>query len=318
MAAIQTLKSLRDQVLYWLDEAGDTGTTKQNVDNALNQAHQDRCASQPWIWLLWPRIETITTVSGTQQYSLHSEFWRPVYFRGRTSKQFIVETPLQSLMSSGEDWISTTTAPAYRFMWKGISQIQNQPSSASQITMSSSSTSDTAVTVTIAGETSDGYATETLTLTGTTSVTSVNTYQTLNQLTKSSTTVGTLTVTSNAAAVTNLKLFPNEYGRSYRQIYFLNNPEAEVVEYQFLRQPVTLTNDYDIPDIPPPFAQILVWDTLLLFAGYNTDLKSESVSIWREMRQRIETNMMNVFADQQSLNADAKYINYNPEDDHWA
>ncbi len=314
MAAIQTLKSLRDQVLYWLDEAGDTGTTRQNVDNALNQAYQDRCASQPWGWLLWPRIETITTVSGQQQYSLHSEFWRPIYFRSRSSKRFLVEVPHASLMSAQVDWIDPSTSAADRFMYKEVSQFQNQPSSSSVLAMSSSSTSDTSVTITVVGMTSDGFANEVVTLNGTTSVTTVQSYNALTALTKSTTTVGTLTVTSNAAAVTNLKLFPNEFGRSYRQIYMLNPVDAsEVIEYQFLHIPNTLSNDYDVPSIPPPFAQILVWDTLLLFAGYNTELKSESISVWRAMQRSIETNMMSVFADQQTLNAEAKYINYSPE-----
>jgi hypothetical protein len=74
--------------------------------------------------------------------------------------------------------------------------------------------------------------------------------------------------------------------------------------------PTLLTNDYDVPDIPPPHSQILVWDALLLFAGYLTDISSKSIQVWTDMRNKMEIQLAETFLEGQSLEAHPRYVRY--------
>jgi hypothetical protein len=105
-------------------------------------------------------------------------------------------------------------------------------------------------------------------------------------------------------------------GRSYARLFFLSIPDGgSTIEYKFYRQPSPLTNDNDLPDIPPPFSQILVWDTLLMFAGYNSDIGSAAVSVWRDNQQKLETQMIRAFQDAQSLGAGHRSVRYLGDND---
>jgi hypothetical protein len=51
---------------------------------------------------------------------------------------------------------------------------------------------------------------------------------------------------------------------------FLNTPNSgDVIAYRFYRNPVVLSNANDLTDIPPPFEDILVYDALIFYSGYN-------------------------------------------------
>lgn len=110
---MQTLKSLRDQVLNWLDEAGDTGTTKTNVDNAINIAHQQRCAADRWSFMEWQQPITFSLNSGQQYYSLHQQFGRPKYFWNQTQKIFLTEVPPRT-QPEHVDWNTDTTGAGFQ------------------------------------------------------------------------------------------------------------------------------------------------------------------------------------------------------------
>ena len=313
---VLTLKDLRDQCLYWLDEAGDTGTTKTVLNNALNQAHRLRCASYPWPFMLWDAAETLTITAGTQLYTLHQQFDRPYYFFDTVAENYLVEVPTRALEDIHP--ADTVQSQAGRFMFWGRTPVAAQPSSASKLALSSSSASDTGATyaVTIKGMTSTGFTSESITPSGVTPVASSGTYTKILNVTKAAAWNGTLTLTSNSAAVTNLNLDATEYGRSYQQIWLLDNPMGTTVSYRFFRQPSALTADYDVPDIPPPYTEILVWDALILMAGYNTDLRGESLAVWTNFRDRIETAMQQSLAEGTTVGAMPKYIRYMDSSGH--
>jgi hypothetical protein len=307
MAAVQTFKNLQDQVLAWLDEAGDTGTTLTLVKNALNNANRLRATQERWSWMKWDTPALLTTVVGQSLYTLHSEFFRPDYFWNRTQLDYVQAFNDSTKVSSGAD-PNNDTGPAMRFEWRGLTEVQNQPTAASVIAVASSSTMDSgSVTVTIKGDTTQGVRSETITAgsSGTVQFTKIL------KVTKNGTWLGTLTLTSNAAAVTNLTLFPEEYGRNYRQIAFLAIPDqSEVLEYTFYRQPVTMDADNDRPDVPTPHEDILVWDTLLAFSAYN-QFPPAFVQLWQ---QKLGESLLSLqqAEDAQPLFAATNYTTYIP------
>lgn len=312
MSAVYTYKDLQDQVLAYLDESGTTGTSLTLTKNFLNQAHQMRLAMEPWPFLVWDSAEVLTCSTSTRFYALHQEFWRPLYFFNRTTKSYLIEVPARQLADTQARWNDEVGHPS-NFRMASRSPVAAQPSASSVLTIVSTSASDntSAYAITVKGVTANGVTTETITPNGTTPAPSTNAFTKILSVTKTLAWNGSMTMTSNSAAVTNLYLFPTEYGRSYQQLELLVTPSAaDVIEYRFFRMPLTLVNDYDIPDIPPPHSQILVWDALLLFAGYLTDISSKSLSAWTDMQHKMEIQLAETFLEGQSVESAPRYVRY--------
>lgn len=301
MSVLYTFKNLQDQVLSTLDEAGDTSTTLTLVRNYLNQAHQARLASANWPFLRWGATETLTTLNGVQRYALHSEFWRPIYFFNTGTAEYCHLIPERML---GTLVRPDTAARAGNFKMSGYSPVATQPAAAAIVTLTSSDTGDTGATkgVVITGVAGGVVRSETLTPSGLTPVASSLSFTKILRVTLTAVFTGSLSLT--AEGVTILTLGPGDYGRVYPQIEFLSVlTQGDTIEYQFYRQPLPLTLDNDLPDIPPPHSQILVWDTLLLFAGYNTDLKGESILVWKDMQEKLEKALLEDYIEGQETNA---------------
>ena len=308
--AVKTYGDLYGAFLRTLDEAGDTGTTLAVAKDYIKSAHDER-VSQDWPFMLWPEQITFTTTA-TRYYPLHQDFSRLCWIRNRTTGEFLVETPFRNVQDAGSNW-DADTGRASRFILASKMPVSTQPSSASTVNIVSSSASDTTPTVIVRGDTADGITSETLTANGTTQVTGSTSFTRILQVTKTGTWVGTLTV--KAGSTTLLKLFPSEYGRSYTQLELLNTPDVgDVIAYRHYRTPSPLSHANDITDIPPPFEDILVYDALLLYAGYSSDVNPQSIAVWTAHRDRIEQKMQETLLDGQSMGAEPRYIHYQGDD----
>lgn len=306
-----TFGDLRTETLGWLDEAAALSTDQSyiNVTNALKQAHTLRLTQEPWKFMLWPKTETFSTVSGTQVYPLHQEFLRGYSFRNTTQRIFLTETPSRNIEPDGIDWDNDANTGA--FVLTGRSQVANQPTSASVIRIVSSSASDTtaAKAITITGDTANGVTSETLTPNGTTPVSGTTSFTTILSVTKGAAWVGTMTMTSNSAAVTNLVLFPAEYGRSYPQMRLLYLPTgSETISYRFYRRPRELSAANDITDIPPPFERILVFDALLMLGAYDNRLDGGRIGLWTRMRDDLYNQLSEAQKEGNTLGAEPRLI----------
>ena len=291
---VYTFRHLRDQVLKWIDELGET-TTEDIVKEVMNQAHSQRCTEKSWNFMMYPVAQTFTTVAGQRMYTLHQEFNRPLYFYNRTQKKFLTEHPTYQLAEHADPVLSDNTTYPDQFIFHGETPFKQNLSAASTVSVVSNSTDDTGVTfqIVVKGENTDGeIVAEVLTLSGLTPVATTTSFVYLLAVTKSKNFNGTISV-KDSAANTLLTLLPWEMGRTYRQVYLLDNPQAgDVIEYKFYHQPLVLINDYDIPDIPGPYSQILVWDTLILLAsGYLTSTTPTSLEAWRNMQRSWEYNL---------------------------
>lgn len=308
MAPVLTYKNLQDKVLNWLDETGDTSTTLVLVKNALTNAHKKRIAQERWPFMVWGSPELINIVAGQQVYTLHPEYLRPVYFWNRTQLDYVTQYNEATLLQARVD-PNNDAGPALKFRLRGRSEVKAQPSSASVIAASSSNIADNgAKTVIIRGDTTDGVRSETITCNSSGAVL----FTRILKVTKVGVWAGTMTLTSNATAVTNLKLFPEEAGRSYQEIFFLLIPDqVEVVEYDFYRQPSPLTNDEDRPDIPTPFEELLVYDALLDFATYNS-YDASTVGLWRAKQADLLLALQQAYSDAAALEAATNYTSFIP------
>lgn len=308
---METLESLRNQVLALVDETGDTGTTKTIVDNTLNQAQQLRLAAKPWPFLRWEPL-TFTTTAGTRRYPLHQEYYRPYYFFNRTKKEYLVEMNPRELGPSGVRWNEDQQGP--EFYIESISAVQRQPSSASVISIVSSSTADNSAArgIIVYGDTADGVTSETITPNGTSTVPGTVSFTKILAVTKLADWTGTLTMTSNSGGVTNLKLFAAERGRNYPQLVLLSDPATgDVIEYQFYRRPRKMVNDDDVPEIPDPCSQILVWDAILILGAYNNMQDPARLAVWSQKQAEWEEVIQSTFFEGQSLEAQPRFVRDN-------
>lgn len=308
---IVTFKGLQTQVLRHWGEATNTNTdVLALVKDLLNQSHQERLTAYPWPFMLWDTPETFSTTTGTQTYPLHQEFSRPFYFYNQTKKCYLREVPARQIGPEGYRWNDDQGGDAYT-LW-GRTAVKTQPSSASAITIVSSSASDNSSTynVVIKGIDTNGVLrAEVITPSGTTPIASSISYTKILAVTKAAEWNGTMTMTSNSGAVTNLTLNACEMGRSYQQLYLLSDPPTgDTIEYRFYRQPLILVNDYDIPEIPPQHTQIMVWDTLLLLAGYNPDTPGQAIKVWQAQQARAEASLVEANLEAQSLEAQPRYV----------
>lgn len=319
VSTLYTFSDLRAQVLQNLDEAGaqTTDSTYILAGNFINQAQMARLSQETWPFMEWDIAETFTCTTTGRFYSLHQEFWRPMYFFNQATNTYLIETPMRQVPATAVRWNTDISHPL-RFRFSGRWPVQTQPTAASTLSIVSDSASDTgsSLAITIRGVTTHGVTSESVTPTGTTAATTVNSYSKILAVTKAASWTGNLTMTSDSGTTTNLFLFPAELGRSYQLVELLSQPGAnDVIEYKFFRQPTKLVADNDLPDIPPPHSQILVWDACLLFTGYITDLNQASVSMWRMMEESMETAMKQAFYEGTTAEAEARYVRYVPGDE---
>jgi len=306
--ASRTFAQLKVEVLSNIDEASDTDTSEALVEYYLRQAHEQRCTQHPWPWMLWPTIETFSTVASQKSYALHQEFLTPLYFKNRTTNAYLTEVPFRSLQETGANW-TADTGSIDRFYLQGFTPVLRQPTSASAVSIVSSSAADStaAKAITIYGDTADGMTSETLTPNGTTTVTGTTSFTTITEVSKGAAWAGTATV--SYGATTALTLFANELSRQYPQLFSLRLPSSvEVVEYRFYRKPRTLSADSDIPNIPAPFDAILVWDALLMMAAYLPEASGSMTAAWANNAARLEAQMYDTFQEAQSINAMGTFI----------
>jgi hypothetical protein len=144
----------------------------------------------------------------------------------------------------------------------------------------------------IKGMSSDGTPMgETITVTGTTPVTSVNSYLYLLNFSKQGTWVGGLTV--SAGSQTLVTITAGSTGYWYQTIEFVELPTAGThFSYTFQREPRQMSLDGDLPDIPMAFSEILVYDCLLDLSTYNTELGGTQQEIWKKRYDDIMQQML--------------------------
>jgi hypothetical protein len=316
---MDTLKTLRDEVLGYLDETGST-TTSTNANAALRQAHVQRCTEYDWAWMLWPRAETFSLASQQTLYTLHQEFDRPFYFKNRSNSEFLVDVPYRNVKGFAPDFTRATGVLREFAYWSRI-PVQNQPAAPGVLTIVSSSGSDVGSTkgIIVRGDTPDGVTTEQINPNGTTPVVGLTSFTEILHVTKLSDWAGTMTMTADAGVTNVLKLFPTEVGREYQQIQLLWTPTGggEIIEYRFFRRPNPLDRDRDVPDIPDPYKKILVWDALLIMAANDATIDSARKSIWEENQTRLERGLYAAYGNAQSIGGQSRSVRL-LEDVDWA
>lgn len=168
--------------------------------------------------------------------------------------ELVTEQDLNSLDIDRDDGTDIVCA-----VESGISYIQNQPSAASVLSITSTSALDTTQVAFIRGIVSGIERTESVTLTGTVAALSLLSYTSITSITLSAVCAGAVTVTSNAAAVTNVTI-PN--GHLYVPHLILTlwgtPDDAYEIRLEYYKSLAPLSNDADPLFIPDDWNSLLI------------------------------------------------------------
>ena len=306
-----TFSDLRTRVVRWLDEATNTATATTNlVNDAINAAHRRICLMRPWPFMRWPQHETFTTTAGTRTYALNPNIGRLLFLWDSTNRVFVPTIPLRNWREGVVD-LTTTTAQHPAAIFGGTWPVLRQPDGTNVLRIVSSSASDvTSRTVTIRGTTANGeIATETITANGTTVVAGTTVFVTVLNVTKTGTWAGTLTLGHGSPITTTLlTLTASQRGKQYPTVEFTDTPGvARAYTYGFLRVPMTLSADNDIPEIPFPWSELLVYDTLLDLATYNSEIGSQHVVIWTKRYEELLKQLTEAY-DESIVGAQPRFV----------
>lgn len=216
---------------------------------------------------VWDGTTTTTAayaISPQEEYVLpiqigHSAFlWHRKYGMPKQMKYI----QAQDFYGAGVLDILTNIPVAYR-MW-GVDSCLEQVKSPSVITISSSSSSDTNIGVTVFGIVSGYPDYEIITTNGSNGTTTVNgakSFSSVERITKNSNTIGRITVTTNTANVTVgvLPVGSTTTGPMYSkvQVYPLPNSIFPINVYYY-KLPYQLVNDGDVPEIGEEFSEAII------------------------------------------------------------
>jgi hypothetical protein len=231
-----------------------TAISNDRKDRWINMA-QDDVITEMDAEHLTRRI-SFSSVADQRSYSLDIEFNKILSVRDITNQLDLLPLTEGEIEESDPDFSYKGTPDSYSVT--GLSMVQNQPSSASVITVVSSFASDSAQRVRLNGFDANGVdVTELLTLNGTTNVVGSVQFKEITQVVKSSTTVGDVLVTAGAETIVRIPSF--SLAREFQPINLYPIPSG-VNEYvvRGLKKARLMVNPEDIPDLPQSWHELVL------------------------------------------------------------
>jgi len=172
--------------------------------------------------------------------------------------------------------------------------VQNQPTSSSVLTLVSSSVADSTQTVRIQGlDSNDMTVNDTVTLTGTTPVASTQSFKTVLSLSKSATTTGVVTITSNSGGVTNVRIPAGEKTLQHPVFRLFSIPDGVyTLYYDFYLKLPTLNISTDISLVPEQYH-----DAIELYAKYNCYKHLNNQSMFQAVKAEFDMRCAEIIKD---------------------
>ena len=212
-------------------------------------------ANHQFNWLTQTEY-TLVTQPNQKEYGLSPlvDVGKVIIFTERTSPRRIEFVTRSDLLERVPDLDNHVGTPEIAYL-SGFTPVQNQPTSTSTLDLVSSSASDTTVVVKIDGlDSLNTLIGEEVTLTGTTPVTTVNSYSKILGRGLSAYPVGIITITSNGGLITNAKISPRDRQGMYPKVVLYPTPQgSETIYYDFTMKLPALVNNNDFSLIPEQY-----------------------------------------------------------------
>ncbi len=222
------------------------------ITDLINLTAEEIHNFHPWTWLR--RKQTFATVASQEDYNLDEEVDRIAIVRQistPTRLRYLPDSFFYKFIPDPEN--KSTGVPRYYRLWMETGFSTNL-AAADTVYVSSSSTSDgSSFKVVIMGRNSSGEVVrESITLNGTTSVTSTTTWAAdgLMTVVKSANTTGTISVYRTTGATLLSELAPDDPSPRFKRLSFYPVPSAVVTMYlEYYERFRPMVNDNDIPQL---------------------------------------------------------------------
>jgi len=248
MAALVTADQIRDNIARTVRET--------QIDDLIlawmNLTGLEIHNFHPWTWLR--RKQTFSTVTNQEDYNLDSEIDRIGLVRQRTTPQKIQYLPdelFYRFLPNPED-ISSGTPRFYR-LWEETGFLAPLAADDTVYVVSSSTDDGATFTIRIRGRNASGeVVTETLTLNGTTNVTSSTTWEAagLQAISKSASTTGTIRCRRTTGDTLLAELEPDNLAPRYKRMSLYPIPSAAItINLEYYERYIFLINNTDVPQM---------------------------------------------------------------------
>lgn len=264
-----------------------------NIDTYIkrwvNQAQKrfiSTAGSHVFSWLILNELQ-LTTVANQHEYVLSPliNTNKAVTFTDRVNDRKIEVISRQTFQKFVPDPTETSGNPEFAY-WSGFSAVQEQPSSASQLSIVSSA-ADSA-TITIEGLNSGGALVyEEVTLNGTTPVSTTISFQKILSRGINGYLTGVVTITSNSGAVTVDTISPRSRQAQYPKVIFYPRPDSvQTLYYDAEMKLPDVVNNNDFSLIPEEFHDAL--EEYCLYRGFRhkKDLQSSELAL-NKFKERV-------------------------------
>jgi hypothetical protein len=201
------------------------------------------------------------SILGQEKYNLAIQTSKPavVWHEANGYPYVMSYSPNRTFLESETDFDESDVPEVY-FMW-GEDCVINQPRTASVITCTSTSASDTTPQITIFGTVSGYPDSETVTLNGLTGVVTTKAFTKIDRITKDASTVGRVTVTANSAAdsIAVLPVGDTANAQMYKKIQIFPSPDKIYeVKCLYYKEVQRLVNDDDIHELGQDFDEAII------------------------------------------------------------
>lgn len=185
------------------------------------------------------------TVAGQQNYPLPEDFGKPLSVRDATNGVELAETDLQELVRDFPDGIDDEGS-VHRYAILDDT-VQGQPTSAVELSIVSSSGSDTTQTVRIKGISEGVEYDQSITLTGETPVVTTGiTYTQVKAISKSASTVGGITITAGSVTIAVMSPAVLESRCKIMKLHYVPTTTLNIA-CPYITKPLPMSSDYDYP-----------------------------------------------------------------------
>jgi len=223
-----------------------TGETTFTVD-----INFDGTSSSTQSYQIWPQEEyTLPVQCEKVGFLWHEAFGYPYVMKYVPTHEFY----------QASNTIFYSAIPLYYKTWTE-NMVLRQPNSASAVTISSSSNSDTSQTITIFGNVSSYPDQETIALNGTSTVTGTKSFSSIERVVKNASTTGRITCTTNSTNVT-VAVIPTGDGTAgifYKTARLWPLPSVVFpMNVWYYKQPWFLVNDQDVHEFGQEFDHAII------------------------------------------------------------
>lgn len=305
----KTFKDIQDQVLEWMADQNDTGLMLTLVKQSIDGVQRKILTDEQLDFMLSP-VTTLNVTVGRQVYDLPEDFLSMLYVYDANQREYLEEVPPKGILEAEDGMSDVGNVLRYRVVQ--VTGVKRQPTTAGVVVVTPSGGNEAAANgVVIQGVDANGEWAEEALSSGSTwaSLTSTTSFSKVTNIIKTGSS-WTRTITVTSGSVTLLTLTASQKVKQYTQIELVENPTTTYTfSYRYFQKPIDLVYDYQLPQVPDAYRDILKYGALLMLPGF-TKSDTNELAIWQTEYQQLLKGLKQNYQQARSLGARARRVRY--------